>query len=167
MKPGARTLYHARLWPAACRVNGWGVGDLAKRREITRRCMEAVRGPQSDSTSDPRFGDAETTALFVFLTHLASPDDLDASAEWVKCQEDYRTYNLARQADWHERALYGHGRNKLARDRFAGAASAGGGALDTLDPDAVWKRHLTMASRHQKKLRQERAAVPAFNEGPF
>jgi len=67
-----------------------------------------------------------------------------------------RTYNHARQADWHERALYGHKPNKLDRDRFAGETTAAAGPLDTLDAADVRKRHITMASRHQRKTRGQK-----------
>lgn len=154
MNANERKIYFGQLWPAACLANEWDVKDEAKRREITAECMRLVRGPQTDSTS--LLGPDGVTALFTYLAHLADPSSLDKSARWVTCQEDYRTYNRARQADWHERALYGAGKNKLDRDRFRGATSAAGGALDTLDPDEVRKRHLTVASRHQKKQRQER-----------
>ncbi len=166
MKPGARTHYHARLWPAACAAQGWKRGDEAKRREIVVRCMELVRGPKVTGTSDIAFGDAETTALFCYLAHLANPADLNLSAEWVKCQEDYRTYNLAKQADWHERELYGTKKNRLDKNRFGGAATAAAGPLDTLDPDAVHKRHLTMASRHQKALREGRKGPNPARQPP-
>jgi len=163
MKPGANTHYHARAWPAACAAQGWKRSDETKRREITRACLAAVRAPSTiTTTSDLHFGDAETTALFVYLYHLANPADLNLSAEWVKCCEDYRTYNLAKQADWHERELYGSKKNRLDKNRFGGAATAAAGPLDTLNPDAVYKRHLTMASRHQKALREGRKGpIPA------
>ena len=57
---------------------------------------------------------------------------------------------------YRERALYGAGKNKLDRNRFGGKATAAGGPLETLDAEEVRKRHLTMASRHQRKERQQR-----------
>lgn len=158
MTPRERTHYHAVLWPAACRAMGWSHKDQERRRKVVIDCMEAVRGPLV-TTSDPEFGRDEVTALFCYLEHLADQASLDKSARWVTCQQDYRTYNRARQADWHERKMYGPGRNKLDRNRFKGAASAAGGPLDNLDADEVRKRHVTMASRHQKKMRQAKAAV--------
>lgn len=155
MTTNERAHYHAVLWPAACRAKGWHPKDAEIRREIVLVCMQEVRGPVV-TTSDPAFGPDETTALFCFLEHLADAASLDKSARWDTCKQDYRTYNRARQADWHERKLYGPGKNKLDRHRFGGAASAAGGALDTLDAEAVRKRHLTFASRHQKKQRREK-----------
>jgi hypothetical protein len=149
MTPGERVHYHKTLWPAACRVNGWPVSDAEKRREVVLVCMQQVRGPLV-TTSDPRFGRDEVTALFCFLEHLAAPDELDKSLRWDTCRQDYRTYNRARQADWHERKLYGRVPNKLDRDRFAGATSASGKPIDDLDPEQVRKRHMTFARRHQK-----------------
>jgi hypothetical protein len=121
--------------------------------------MAAVRGPDTDSTT--ALGDDEVTALFTYLLHLADPASLDKSARWVTCQEDYRTFNRARQADWHERAVYGNRPNRLDRQRFAGATSAAGGPLETLSADEVRKRHLTMATRHRQKRRQPRSAIAA------
>ncbi len=155
MTPAERSHYHVVLWPAACRAQGWQPKDPEKRRAAVLACMAAVSGP-AVTTSDARFGRDEVTALFCFLQHLADPASLDKSARWVTCQQDYRTYNRARQADWHERKLYGAGKNKLDRNRFGGTASAAGGALDDLDPEAVRKRFITMASRHQRKMRTEK-----------
>ncbi len=157
MTTGERNLYFGLLWPAACLANEWEIKDEAKRRSVTAECMRLVRGPRTDSTSS--LGPDELTALFCYLEHLGDSGSLDKSARWATCQEDYRTYNRARQADWHERAMYGGKKNRLDRDRFGGAASAAGGPLDSLDADAVRERHLTMASRHQRKVRAERAAA--------
>jgi hypothetical protein len=118
MKPGARSHYHARLWPACCRVNGWKHDDKAKRREIVVRCMAAVRAPSAiDGTSHPLFCDDETTALFTYLAHRTNPADLNASARWVQCQEDYRTFNRAHQADWHETSTASPARRPPPRAR--------------------------------------------------
>lgn len=153
-----RAKYFSELWPAACLANEWDVKDDARRRAVTAECMRLVRGPEVDSAS--QLGPDEVTALFCYLAHLADGASLDKSARWATCQEDYHTFNRARQADWHERSLYGPGRNKLDRQRFAGETSAAGGPLDTLDRDQVRKRHMTMASRHQAKVRQERRENP-------
>lgn len=153
MTHAQRTRYFKHFWPAACAANGWSARDEGRRKQVTSDCMAAIGAGDINSTS--ALGEDEVTALFCYLEHLANPDSLDLSARWVSCQEDYRTYNRARQADWHERKLYGRKPNKLDRDRFGGEASASGGPLDTLNPDEVRKRHITMASRHQKKLRAE------------
>jgi len=147
-----RTFYHCDAWPAACQAQGWTAGDADKRRAVALECMREVRGPLV-TTSDLAFGDDEITALFCYLDFLAHPDDLDRSARWLDCKQDYHAYNRARQADWHEQQLYGTKKNKLDRDRFAGAATAKGEPLEEFDPDAIYKRHLTFASRHQKKQR--------------
>lgn len=154
MTPGERVHYHKTLWPAACLANEWDLRDDERRRRVTLDCMQLVGGPLVTSSS-PRFGRDEVTALFCYLEHLSHPDDFDRAARWDTCKADYKTYNRARQADWHERQLYGKGKNKLDRDRFAGATSASGGALDDLDPEKVQKRHMTFAHRHQKKMREE------------
>ena len=161
MTPAARSHYFIELWPAAALANEWDVKDDARRRRVTLDCMKAVKGPETDSVS--KMGEDEITALFTYLRHLADPASLDKSARWVTCQEDYKTFARAKQADWHERALYGKGKNKLNQNRFKGETSASGGPLDTLDAEEVRKRHLTTASRHQAKMRKEkrdqRAAV--------
>lgn len=150
MSPGTRTRYFS-LWLAACKVKGWDAKDDGLRRATVLSCMAQVRGPQV-TTSDPDFGPDEITALFVFLDHLAHPSDLLKAAAWVDCQTDYRAYNRARQADWHEEKTYGKvGSGKLRRNRFQGQKNAAGEPLDRLDPDAIRKRHLTMVSRHEKK----------------
>ena len=158
MTPFARSKYFTELWPAACEGCDWNPKDDAQRRAVALECMRLVRGPLV-TTSSPAFGPDEVTALFTYLIHLADPTSLDKSARWVTCQEDYRTFNRAAQADYHEHALYGRGKNKLDRNRFGGVASAKGGALDTLDAAEVRKRHLTFASRHQKKERAERSTA--------
>lgn len=89
------------------------------------------------------------------MKFLANQDDLDQSARWLDCQQDYKAFNRARQADWHEGKTYGRRPNKLDKNRFAGARSAQGGALDEFDPEAIRKRHLTMATRHQAKMKKE------------
>lgn len=150
MTPQARAHYHGRLWPAACQAKGWRVGDEVRRRDVVLECMQKVRGPLVTS-SHPNFGDDETTALFCYLEHLAAPDDLAKSARWLDCQKDYRAYNRARQADWHQEKTYGRGGRKLVRDRFKGQASAQGEPLEEFDPAAARKRHLTMVTRHRRK----------------
>ena len=158
MTPGERNEYFGRLWPAACEVCDWNPKDDGQRRAVTLECMRLVRGP-AVTASSPAFGPDEVTALFVYLRHLGDPSSFDKSAEWARVQEDYRTYNRARQADWHERELYGRGKNRFDRNRFRGKASAAGGSLDSLDPEEVRKRHMTFASRHQKKARVDRAVM--------
>lgn len=157
MTPAERVKYFRDYWPAACAVRGWNRRDDMLRRKVVLDCMAAVHGPLV-TTSDPQFRRDETTALFCLLDHLAHPEDLGRAARWTDCMADYRAYNRARQADWHEGKAYGAaGSKKLRRDRFAGRQSATGGPLDPFDPEAIRKRHITMASRHRKKQRSARA----------
>lgn len=150
MSPTTRKTYF-RLWLAACKVKGWDAGDDGLRRATVLACMVQVRGPQA-TTSHPDFGPDEITALFVYLDHLAHPSDLLKSAAWVDCQTDYRAFNRARQADWHEEQAYGRqGSGKLRRNRFAGQKKAAGEALDPLDPAAIQKRFLTMRTRNERR----------------
>jgi hypothetical protein len=150
MTPTTRTRYFS-LWQKVCRVKGWNPKDDGLRRATVLSCMAQVRGPQS-TTSDPAFGAAEITALFVFLDHKAHPSDLVKAEEWVRCCDDYLTYNQARQADWHERQAYGQqGSGKLQRNRFARAKTAAAGPLDDLDPKTVKQRLTTMRARNEQR----------------
>lgn len=153
MSPKARASYFGHLWPEACLANEWDEKNEAQRRAVTLECMEKIRAPLTDSVS--KLGEAEITALFVYLRHLGDPSSLDKSVDWVSCQEDYKTFALARNADWHERELYGVGKNKWDRNRFKGRTSAAGGALETLDPVETKKRYLTFATRHKAKQRAD------------
>lgn len=159
MNAKERSLYFSDLWPAACLAHEWGVKDEGRRRRVTRECMDLIGGPDTDSTS--KLGPDEVTALFTYLRHLADPASLEKSARWVTCQDDYHTFNRARQADWHESKAYGGAKTKLARQRFGGETSAAGDALADLDPEKVAKRHLTMAVRHRRKVRLDRAKAAA------
>jgi hypothetical protein len=158
MTPSTRTRYFS-LWTKACAVKGWSAKDNTLRRDTTLKCMAAVGGPEA-TTSCPLFGPDEVTALFTYLEFLARPSDLLRSARWVDCQQDYRAFNRARQADWHETKTYGHhGSGKLARNRFGGAKTAEGEALEPFNPKAIYKCHLTMATRHQAKAGRVRAGT--------
>ena len=160
MTPATRKTYFA-LWGLAAQANGWRAGDDAQRKAVTLECMAAVRGPLV-GTSDPVFGPDETTALFTYIEFLAHQDDLDRSARWADCQTDYKAFNRARQADWHEGKTYGAGGSKkLQRDRFAGEQSAVGGPLEEFNPKKIYARHLTAATRHQAKERREKGQNPA------
>ena len=158
MTPKQRVLFFRDLWPAACRKQGWGTGDDTKRHEVIATCMQLIGGPATGSTGD--LGSDTVTALFCYMEFLAS-ETLEASERWVDCQQDYHAFNRARQTDWHERSMYGTRANKLDRQRFAGATSAAGDAADAFDPKAIAKRHLTMASRHQAKIRKNAATATA------
>lgn len=156
MTPGERVKYFRDLWPAACAVKGWRRGDDGRRREAVLECMRLVRGPEV-TTSDAQFRRDEVTALFCYLEFLAHPASLEHAARWADCQKDYRAFNRARQADWHERQVYGTGGSRrLQRERFAGRQSAQGDTLESFDPEEIRKRHLTMATRHQAKQRHAR-----------
>lgn len=161
MNPGTRKTYFVKYWPAACAAKGWRKGDNEQRRAVVLACMRLVRGPLV-TTSDPRFRADETTALFCYLDHLAHPADIDKAARWVDCQADYKAFNRARQADYHEHATYGaRGSKRLRKQRFGGAASATGEPLEKFDPKEIRKRHMTMANRHAAKRRKERKAAAA------
>ena len=156
-----RNRYFGHYWPAACQWKGWRVKDEVRRRHTTGECMREIRAPMTESTTD--LGPDEITALFVYLDHLGHPSDLIKAAAWVDVQTDYRAYNRARQADWHERKTYGPGGSKrLRKQRFSGQGSAQGGPFEKFDPAEIRKRHLTTANRHRAKIRREKQAAGAF-----
>lgn len=158
MTPKTRVFFFAEVWPQVCASQGWPENDRAKRHEVVATCMRLVRGPQVESLND--LGPDEVTALFCYCEFLAT-GTLEASQRWVDCQRDYHAYNRARQADWHEHAMYGTNKNKLDRQRFAGASSAVGEPQEEFDPQEIRKRHLTMASRHQAKQRRDARTTTA------
>lgn len=158
MTPKTRVFFFAEIWPAVCARQGWKESDRAKRHEVVATCMRCVRGPQVESITD--LGPDEVTAFFCYCEFLAT-ESLEASQRWLDCQQDYHAFNRARQADWHERSVYGSRKNKLDRQRFGGAASAVGEPQETFNPEAIRQRHLTMASRHQAKLRKDSKTVAA------
>ena len=154
MSPEARSRYFGHYWPAACEAKGWRAKDEVRRRHTTGECMRLIRALQVESVT--LLGPDEITALFCYLEFLANPSSLAHSQRWLDCQQDYRAYNRARQADWHERQTYGRsGSNKLRKNRFAGQQSAQGKPQETFDPEAARKRHLTMVSRHRTKLKKQ------------
>lgn len=164
MTPGTRTRYFA-MWATACEEKGWNKNDQHKRREVALHCMLLVRGP-AVTTSDDSWGEDETTALFTYLDHLAHPSCLERSQRWVDCQQDYRAFNRARQADWHQGKAYGKGKvNRLDRDRFNGATSAQGDPQDVFNPAAIQKRFLTTRTRHVKRKGYQRPVREAPEKG--
>lgn len=161
MTPAARVKYHRDLWPACCRAQRWDVRDVEKRRAIVLECMRLVKGP-SVTTSSPIFGADETTALFTYLSFLADQASLDKSARWADCQEDYRAFNRALNADWHERQTYGpEGSKRLQKQRFGGRKTAAGEPLESFDPEEIRKRHITSATRHRNHEKNKAPAAPA------
>ncbi|HLP07688.1 MAG TPA: hypothetical protein VK178_05950 [Opitutaceae bacterium] len=158
MTAKTRVFFFAEIWPAVCARQGWKESDRAKRHEVVATCMRCVRGPQVESITD--LGPDEVTALFCYCEFLAT-ETLEAAENWDECMRDYHTYNRARQADWHERSMYGTRKNKLDRQRFGGAASAVLPPAESLDPEEVRKRHLTMATRHQTKMRKDAKTTTA------
>lgn len=150
MNKETRIRYFA-FWIAACKVKGWDARDQELRRGQVMFCMDQVGGPMV-TTSDPAFARDETTALLVYLDHLAHPDDLVKAAAWVDCMKDYRAYNRAKQADWHEEEAYGaKGSGKLRRNRFGGQQKAAGDTFDPLDPKAIEQRFLTMRRANERR----------------
>jgi hypothetical protein len=162
MDDRTRKTYHAIEWPAACAGQKWRVRDQDKRRAVALECMALVCGPMA-TTSDPEWGNAETTALFTYLRHLADPDNITRSIVWDKCRADYQAFNLSRQADhWEKRGFGERGSRRLRENRFGGRKTAEGGALE--DPltreeaqQRLWKvRQRTRAREHSGTSRPPR-----------
>ncbi len=124
MNKAQRRLYFTQLWPAACRAQGWERNDDARRKAVTRRCMELIGGPATDSTTG--LNQAQITALFAYLRHLARPDDLRLLSSWILIQEGgAMKFNQTRQGDyWRRKAGYQQ-RGKLERRRFENKPTAG------------------------------------------
>jgi hypothetical protein len=161
MTKHARIKYHRDLWPAVCAKQGWAPNDTARRQSVVLDAMFLVRGP-AVTTSDDKFRDAETTALFVYLQHLADPDNITLKLRWDQCQGDYRAFNQARQADYWQKVAYGpRGGGRWARHRFAGKRTAQGDpAEDAPDAKTTSERLTTMRARAQGKPRRKMSANP-------
>jgi hypothetical protein len=69
MTPSQRRHYHSRLWPDACKAQGWDKKDEEKRREVT----EAATGKASSSA----LNQGQITLLFNKLKWLADPVNFD------------------------------------------------------------------------------------------
>ena len=153
MNKPTRIAYHARHWPAACEAQGWDPRDQDKRRDVCLECMVLVGGP-AITTSHAKWGNAETSALFLRLQHLADPDNITLSMEWDNCQAGYVAYNMSKQADHYQVRTYGHhGAGRLGRQRFAGRKTAKGyPAEDPLTREEAQVRLTTMRSRATRKF---------------
>lgn len=156
MNPGQRKHYFSMLWPAVLRANGWDKLNTAqreeKRRQVTRDAMTAVHGSDTDSTTD--LGEAEITALFVYLGHLADPLSLVRAGDWAECQRDYIAFNICRQADFYQAKAYAGDPEKLLKERFQGRRSAAG---------ETFQRPLTRAEAEQRRTTmRERARANGF-----
>lgn len=116
MNAAQRKHYHGRLWPAACRAQGWDRRDGERRKAVTREAMRLCKGPATDSSAE--LDEAAVTALFAYLEHLADPENLRKLSWWMTCQEDPRAANEARQGDyWARKAGYGR-KGRIAKERF-------------------------------------------------
>lgn len=87
MNPAQCRLYHTRLWPAACRAQGWDPKDADRRRAVTLE----ITGQGSTTALDQD----SISRLFEGLRHLAAPDDYEAAVpaanpEWAAEQDRRR-----------------------------------------------------------------------------
>jgi len=163
MNPKQRLRYF-QLWQLAANAQGWSPKDERQRRKVTADCVTAIRCRTVDlaTASTTALGNAEITALFVFLEHLASPSDPVASARWLECQENYLDFNLARNAD-HFQASAGYGKkSRISRHRFGGRGAAGAEGFEPqLTGDKLRHRVWTMANRARAKATKEQPSEPA------
>ncbi len=161
MTANARIRYHTTEWPAACSAQGWSPNDNARRRNVCLDAMFLVKGPPV-TTSHEKFGSAETTALFVYLRHLADPDNITLKLRWDQCMADYIAFNEARQADyWQNKAFGSRGGGRWIRQRFARKQTAQGDAAE--DAPAHKETHdrlMTMRARAQGKPRRKMSGNP-------
>lgn len=151
MSPSQRVRFFTKLWPAACEAQGWNLRDETLRRDITAQCMDAIGCPGIESTTELK--QAQITALFTFLAHLADPLHLGKSQQWTDCRADYVAFNLSRQADYWQHVAYGTGGHRITRGRFGRRRKAEQPAFtaDPLTREEAEKRRLTMKSRAVKK----------------
>ena len=161
MTTAARIRYHKTEWPAACAKQGWAPNDSERRQSVNLDAMYLVKGPPVTS-SDERFGAAETTALFVYLRHLADPDNITLKLRWDQCQANYIAFNEARQADYWQNVAYGpRGGGRWSRQRFSNKRTAQGDAAeDAPDAKTTRDRLTTMRARAQGKPRRKMSANP-------
>lgn len=118
MNKTQRVKYHTQLWPEAAAEQGWARADEAQRRAATRECMRLVHGPDTDSTT--KLLEAEITALFLYLRHLANPGNESIRADWNRCCADYVKWNTLRQGNyWQRKTGYQRG-GKFEQQRFGG-----------------------------------------------
>lgn len=149
-----RVRFQTEYWPAVATAQGWNPKDEAKRRELRAHCWQAI-GCLEKGDGMP-IADAEATALFTLCRHLSDPNNLTKLREWEKCCEDFRAYNIAKNADYWERRGFGsRGSRKIRENRFGGRQTAQGEALD--DPlsrkDAsqrLWKMRQVTRSKEKK-----------------
>jgi hypothetical protein len=116
MNSKQRCQYFTEYWPNACAAKGWHAKDDSKRRGVTAECMRAIGAPGATSTSD--LGEAEITALFLYLRLIALPDNLQLLHDWDLCKEDYQRFNTMRQGDWWQGKTGYKRRGKLEKRRF-------------------------------------------------
>ena len=148
MNQAQRRKYFTDLWPAACAANGWDVRDNARRREVTLYA--------TNSSTTTCLQEYQITALFLYLRHLAAPDDLTLAAEWLQCRENPRAYNKIKQGKFWERKAYGGvgttatGSSRLHRQRFKGAVPAHGFDRPATE-DTADDYLLTARKRYQRR----------------
>jgi hypothetical protein len=146
-----RTRYHAELWPAVCSSQGWDPRDEARRHSVT----EYATG--QESTKD--LTQAQITALFVFLDHLADPSDAGKAHQWETCKADPDKFNRLRQAEyWRRRARYTT-TGKLNHDRFGVVFNEqlDASLLDDHQVDQMLMTNRQRAQAHQRRQKPERA----------
>ncbi len=122
--------YHTKLWPAACRAQGWNPTDPAIRRAARAQCWTLIGIPHKGDTMPAT--DAEADALFLHLRTLAAPDNISLSMEFEKCATNYQAYSTAKKADYWEQRGYGPtGSRRLRQHRFPKRDTAQGSPIES------------------------------------
>lgn len=171
MNPAQRKIYF-RLWTAACDAQNWDPKDDTQRHAITGSCMQCIHrepgDPRAKIRSTVDLDQKEITALFVFLQHLGAPSDPVISARWLEVQKDYKSFNLARNADWFQGVAGYTGKSRIVRDRFAGRRKAQPAGFESELPadesaakpySDLRKRLITMSVRARDKVAAQKAAA--------
>jgi hypothetical protein len=119
MNESQRIHYQAELWPAVCAAQGWDARDKELRRHKRAECWDAIGVPEMDDSMP--WDNASTTALFTLLRHLANPNNINLVMAWDDCRANYKAFNAAKWADFHQRRAFGqNGGQRVVRNRFAG-----------------------------------------------
>lgn len=155
-------LYQTELWPAASAAQGWDARDKHLRRDIRRDCFEFIGVAASLADAVSAYNNAQVTALFTFLDHLAHPDHIGKMQTWEDCKADYEAFNASKQADyWQRRGGTGQ-QGKWVKNRFAKRRTAVAKPFtdEPLTAHEAKCRRLTMKRQCLKNEATQKAAEP-------
>lgn len=148
MTKNQRALYFNKLWPDACKHQGWDRNDKQKRKEVT---FQATR-----KESSAKLDQHQITALFAYLGYLAG--DPVASDAWYKIQHNgAEAVNYQRIGEYHrKRAGYRDG-GKIDMERFRKMGD------EQISPDMTEEEAkqyaMTMRARAKRKLEIDEVGI--------